>query len=300
LRDFAKDLLDRGFKGELKTGEPLSGHCSLKVGGPADLLVTAEDLADLEVITGLLDETRMPWMVLGGGTNTLFANGGFAGCIIRLGNGFSEIRLEGDTDIVAGASAVLQALVARTGEEGLTGLECLAGIPGTVGGAVRMNAGTRSGDISGAIEKTRVFSNGQARWLGRDEMGFAYRSSELREGDVILSARFNLSRSEPGAVREGISEQAALRKKSQPMGVPTAGCWFRNPAGDNAGRLIDEAGMKGAGVGGARVSEKHANFLVNTGSASADDFLSLARQVREAVGQRFGVWLEEEVKVIDG
>jgi UDP-N-acetylmuramate dehydrogenase len=239
-------------------------------------------------------------VVLGGGTNTLFANGGFAGCVVKLGDGFSKMQLEKETVLFAGASVQLQTLVTRTGEEGLSGLECIAGIPGTVGGAVRMNAGSGSGDISGVIEEAQVYSGGRIQWLKNRELGFAYRHSEIHEGDVILGTRFRLTRSAPETVQENISERIAGRRRSQPLGVPSAGCWFRNPEGDSAGRLIDEAGMKGARMGGAIVSEVHANFLVNKGGATANDFLSLAHQIRESVGLRFGVWLEEEVRVIDG
>lgn len=294
------ELGARGFKGALKQGEPLSGHCSLKVGGPARLLAVAEDQEDLETVVAFLEGKSIAWMVLGEGTNTLFVNGGFAGCVVKLGGGFSRISVEGNADILAGASAPLQALVARTGDEGLAGLECLAGIPGTVGGAVRMNAGTGSGEIASALTEARVYSGGTVQWRPKGEMGFAYRRSGIGAGEIVLAARFRLTPSAPDAVRAAIGEQLSRKRKTQPLGVPSAGCWFRNPEGDSAGRLIDRAGLKGARIGGACVSEIHANFFVNTGGATAEDFLTLAGKVRESVRSRFSVRLEEEVQVIHG
>lgn len=296
----AHALLALGFKGELKPAEPLSGHCSLRVGGPARLLAVAQDEEDLGIVIPFLKETAMPWVLLGGGTNTVFINGGFAGCVVKLGGGFSGIRMEEDLTVVAGASAPLPMLVALTADMGLTGLECLAGIPGTVGGAVRMNAGTGSGEISGSIDKVRVYSGDRVSWRERSKLGFAYRRSEIRDGEVVMAVRFKLGRSEPEPVKRTISEQLAKRKKAQPLDMASAGCWFRNPEGDSAGRLIDRAGLKGARMGGACVSEIHANFFVNTGGATAEDFLSLAAKVRDSVRSRFGVSLEEEVQVIHG
>jgi len=300
LKPVTSMLSEKGFRGQLREDEPLNRHCSLKVGGPAEILAIPEDVEDLGVVTATLEKEGLPWIVLGGGTNILFANGVYPGCVILMGKGFSSIRLEKEKVLFAGASVPLLSLVARTGEEGLSGLECLSGIPGTVGGAVRMNAGTGSGEISHTLEETQIFADGTIRWVKRSELDFAYRCSGIREGEVVLGARFRLASSSSGAVREKIRKQALARRKSQPLGVPSAGCWFRNPEGDSAGRLIDKAGMKGATWGGARVSGVHANFLVNSGEATARDFLDLAEKVRQSVFEKFGIRLEEEVRVIHG
>jgi len=296
----AARLREKGFAGEILEKEPLARHCSLRVGGEADLMAVPENMEDLRLVTAALGEGGERWLVLGGGTNVLFSNGGFAGCVIRMGKGFSQVRTEGDTGIFAGASALLSSLVAFSGERGLEGLECLSGIPGTVGGGVRMNAGTASGEISDTLQSADLLRDSGESRFARGEMGFSYRSSVLREGDIILGARFQLGASTSGIVRERIREQLNRRKKSQPLGVPSAGCWFRNPEGDSAGRLIDEAGMKGVRCGGAQVSRVHANFLVNAGEATARDFLALADRVREAVLEKFGIILEEEVQVVHG
>lgn len=300
MKALAVRLREKGFAGEILEKEPLARHCSLRVGGEAALMAVPGNMEGLRLVTEALAESGERWLVLGGGTNVLFSNGGFAGCVIRMGKGFSQIRMEGETGIFAGASALLSSLVVFAGERGLEGLECLSGIPGTVGGGVRMNAGTASGEIADTLQSADLLRGSAESRIGREEMGFSYRSSLLREGDVILGATFHLRASTPGIVLERIREQISRRKKSQPLGMPSAGCWFRNPEGDSAGRLIDEAGMKGVRCGGAQVSPVHANFLVNAGGATARDFLDLAERVREAVRERFGIILEEEVQVVHG
>lgn len=293
-------LREKGFKGEIMEGESLSRHCSLKVGGEADLMVVPGDLEDLGIITGLLEEGKERRMVLGGGTNVLFPNGGFRGCVIRLGGEFLEMRREEDTVLFAGGGALLPSMVAFSAQEGLEGLECLSGIPGTVGGGVRMNAGSSTGEISDTLESVNLFRDSTPRWVRKEEIVFSYRSCGLMEGDIILGARFRLKASSPETIRRKIQSRFLQRKGTQPLDRPSAGCWFKNPEGDSAGRLIDEAGMKGARCGGAQVSSLHANFLVNTGGATARDFQTLAEKVRQAVLERFGIRLEEEVRVIDG
>jgi UDP-N-acetylmuramate dehydrogenase len=177
-------------------------------------------------------------------------------------------------------------------------MECLAGIPGTVGGAVYMNAGTREGEISDVIREVRVFDGEDIHWLPEEKLGFSYRSSNLPETHVILEVRLGLALSTEEEVRCRIQVLKEKRKETQPSGLPSAGCWFKNPTGDSAGRLIDEAGMKGIRIGNAQVSEVHANFLVNLGGATTADFLTLAEKVRGTVHKRFGVMLQEEVRVI--
>jgi UDP-N-acetylmuramate dehydrogenase len=242
----------------------------------------------------------VPWVLLGGGTNVVFTNGGYPGCVVRLGRRFARIKVEDDSMLLIGAAAPLTAAVEASAANGLTGMECLAGIPGTVGGAVSMNAGTREGEISDVIHEIRVFDGENIYWLPSEKLSFSYRSSNLPETCVILEARFGLAQSDEEEVRSRIRALKEKRKETQPSGLPSAGCWFRNPKGDSAGRLIDEAGMKGEKCGGAQVSEIHANFLVNLGGATTSDFLTLAERVKATVHKRFGIMLEEEVRIIDG
>jgi UDP-N-acetylmuramate dehydrogenase len=163
-----------------------------------------------------------------------------------------------------------------------------------------MNAGTREGEISDVIREVRVFDGKDVYWLPSERLGLSYRSSSLPAGHIILEARFALTRSTEDEVRSRVVEQKEKRIETQPSGLPSAGCWFRNPPGDSAGRLIDAAGLKGERCGGAQVSEIHANFLINLGEASASDFLALAQKVKETVRDQFGITLEEEVRVING
>jgi len=299
LKEIRKILADRGFSGKVAEHEPMARHCSLKVGGPAGLFAVPRDTGELNLLVDVLESAGVSWCVLGRGTNVLFANGGFAGCVIRLGEGFEDIDVDDQSILEAGAASTTSAVLAKCVRTGLSGLEFIAGIPGTIGGAVRMNAGTGKEDIAGVIVELMVLADGRALWIGRDEMEFFYRDLTLRTGTIILGARFRMDEDTPEVIRTRVNEQRKIRGRTQPMGESSAGCWFRNPEGDSAGRLIDRAGLKGMMVGGAMVSQVHANFLINTGGAKARDFLRLASDVREAVNEAFGVILEEEVHVFE-
>ena len=296
----ARRIRERGFSGGLKLAEPLHRHLSLRTGGPAALFAEPDTLDDVITLLACLKEEGVPWVILGGGTNTVFTNGGYKGCVIRLGGQFNRLQMGENSTLLTGAALPLAAVVARAAREGLSGMESLAGIPGTVGGAVFMNAGTRSGEIADVVREIRLFDGKASRWVPADRLGFSYRSSCIPEGNIILEAWLQLTPSSPEEVRSGMKIWTDQRKKTQPSGLPSAGCWFRNPEGDSAGRLIDEAGLKGEKFGSAQVSEVHGNFLVNLGGASTSDFLGLARKVRERVHERFGVMLQEEVTIIDG
>ncbi len=299
MKRIRKILADRGFSGKATEREPMARHCSLKVGGPAGLFVVPRDIGELNLLVDVLESGGVSWRVLGGGTNVLFANGGFSGCVIRLGEGFADIQVNDRGILEAGAASTTAAMLAECIRTGMSGLEFIAGIPGTAGGAVRMNAGTGTEDIAGVIVELKVLADGRASWVRGDEMEFSYRDLALRTGTIILGARFRMNEDTPEAVRSRIDEQRKMRSRTQPTGESSAGCWFRNPEGDSAGRLIDSAGLKGQVVGGAMVSEVHANFLINTGGAKAQDFLRLAGDVRETVNKAFGVILEDEVHVFE-
>jgi UDP-N-acetylmuramate dehydrogenase len=293
-------IRERGFEGSLWENVQLGQHVSLKVGGPAALFAVPASVEDITALLTCLKEEGIPRVLMGHGTNMVFVNGGYGGCVVKLGGPFARIKVEKDSMLSVGAAVPLPAAVKCSAEKGLSGIECLAGIPGSVGGAVFMNAGTRSGEIADVICEVRLFDGMKARWISSGELDFSYRSSGIAEGEIILEARLKLTPSSESEVRSRIEDQNGLRRKTQPSGLPSAGSWFRNPEGDSAGRLIDEAGMKGEKCGGAQVSEVHANFLVNLGGATASDFLTLADKVRERVHARFGVMLEEEVRIIDG
>ncbi len=297
MRAVRKTLHRRGFSGVISDRELMSGHCSLRVGGPARLFAVPETADDLNLLLDVLTAEKLPWCVIGGGTNVLFANGGYKGCVVKLGKGLAEVSVRKGGVIEAGAAASSSALLAAAIRAGLSGLEFLAGIPGTVGGALRMNAGTAGTDISEVASRIMVLSGKRVSWIEKDSLAFSYRCLDLPDGAIILGGEFKLVIDAPDAIASRVEAERKRRGQSQPVGTPNAGCWFRNPEGDSAGKLIDLAGLKGKAVGGARVSSVHANFFVNTGGAKAADFIQLAENVKEAVRINCGVDLKEEVHV---
>lgn len=295
-----------GFKGEIRKNEPLSRHTSFRIGGPADALALPVDRDDLAVLLRELGRRNLKWIVIGGGTNMLVRDGGFRGVVISLQR-MKTVRIERQyrsiggnfTAIAAEAGAPLSALVTFTVEEGLTGLEFAAGIPGTVGGAVCMNAGTAGGEFGDVVESvTFLAPGGTFAVRGRDEMGFGYRTAAVPDGHVVVEARIILRRDGRDRVKARVQELMDGRKKRQPGGFPNAGSVFKNPQEAAAGKLIETARLKGKRVGGAQVSDKHANFIVNTGNATALDVIRLMEIMKQAVLDTHGVRLEPEIKVV--
>ena len=260
----------------------LADLTTLGVGGEAELW-------EVESIGELLEATAEPYRVLGGGSNLLVADGGVSDRVVKLGRAFNDVRSFGDSaDVWLGAATPLPGLVRRAAEAGLSGLEGLLGVPAVLGGAVAMNAGTRFGEMSDTLQEVELLIDGQVERLDAASLGLSYRHSELPKGAVVTRARLRLTRSSPERVREALSQVDAARC-GQPK-VKSAGCAFKNPAGDSAGRLIDVAGLKGLQVGGAQVSQEHGNFIVNTGGATAQDVVELLEQVRARVGELETEW----------
>jgi UDP-N-acetylmuramate dehydrogenase len=298
MRAVLDRLQSSRFGGVLAEGESMSRHCSLKVGGQAALLAVPEDLVELFMLLDILRDNDVPWLIIGGGTNMMFTTREYGGCVIRLGERFSSIVVREDGKWEIGAACATVKVLAAAAQKGLSGLEFAAGIPGTVGGAVRMNAGTHEGDFSGICSEVQIVEKDQALWVGRETLKFSYRRLELSPESVITGIRVILTQEDTQFVANEMERVQEKRKKTQPLGIPSAGCWFLNPMGDSAGRLIDAAGMKGERIGGAEVSDIHANFLVNRGQAKPEDFVALAAHVKNTVYDRFGVNLEEEVQVV--
>lgn len=303
--------MEKKIRAEIESA--LSGKCSfehalapltsLGLGGPAGVLVEPASEADLVKLHALLRSHDLPFFVLGGGSNVLFDDEGFGGVVIKLAGSFSDIEITGreagQAVVRAGAAAGLNHLVELAQNSGLAGLEFLAGIPGTVGGALAMNAGAFGSEIFDFVSSLSVFTGeGRVQTLTREEINASYRSVELPDGAVILQADLVLAESSSEKVKAKGAENINARKKSQPLGVKSAGSIFKNPKTAPAGKLIDDAGLKGQIAGGAWISEKHANFIVHKGDAKASDVLSLIKQVQIAVGQRFGVTLEPEIKIV--
>ena len=297
-------ILDRlqssGFRGLLAEDEPMSRHCSLKVGGQAAFMAVPEKMDDLLLLLETLKDHDCPWLIMGGGTNVMFTGKEYEGCVIRLGEDFTSTAVKENGEWEIGAACVTANILAASAREGYSGLEFAAGIPGTVGGAVRMNAGTDKGDFSDICSEVEIVENNQVSWASRETLKFSYRKLELAAGSVITGVRVTLTPENSQVVTGKMERVQEKRRATQPLGIPSAGCWFLNPEGDSAGRLIDEAGMKGERIGGAEVSEVHANFLVNRGKAKPEDFLALAAHVKHTVHDMFGVVLEEEVRIVGG
>lgn len=274
--------------------EPLAHHTTYRIGGPARFFLvpgTAEELA------AMLAECRSLGLEprhLGGGSNLLVRDAG-VDVVVSLRN-FKGFEAK-DLVVEAGAGLNLMALIQRTRDLGLAGLERLVGIPGSVGGALFGNAGGKYGEIGDVVECVTVAgADGRVQLLGRDEVGFAYRRTRLA-GKIVLGGRLRLTPGDPEALRAISRSVHQEKEKSQPLAAASAGCTFQNPPGDKAGRVIEAAGLKGRRVGGALVSQRHANFLVNEGNATARDVLELIDVVRATVKERLGVVLELEIKV---
>jgi len=284
-------------RGDVRSCEPMSRHTSFRVGGPADLYVRPADFPSLEAARAILAEAGLPVLVMGLGTNLLVRDGGIRGAVVSTAR-LSGWRVDG-TRMLAQSGSPLAALAREAARQGLSGLEFAAGIPGTLGGAVVMNAGAHGMCMADVVERVTVQGRGGRAVLQRDELEFTYRSSSLRGRDlVVVEAVLNLRPSSGAEVRQRMQALLEVRRRTQPRGLPSAGSFFRNPPGVAAGFLIEQAGCKGMRVGGAEVSPVHANFLVNLGGATAADILALAARVRERVAERFGLWLEPEVEIV--
>lgn len=283
---------------------PLAPLTTYKVGGPASVLVQIANRAGVGAVLALLADAGVPWFVLGNGSNVLISDVGFGGAVLRLGGELAVNRLDrnklapGQHRLEAGAGLSITRLLRVTKEERLAGLECLGGVPGTVGGAVVMNAGTVLGELKDSLEAAEIVTPAAAaRWLPASQLGLSYRSSQLPEGAVVTGARFVCTDADE-AMRRRLDEVLAYRKATQPLTMPSCGSVFANPPGDHAGRLIEACGLKGHVIGRAQVSEQHANWIVNLGDAKASDVRSLIEHVRAEVSRQHGVTLRSEVRVL--
>ena len=277
--------------------EPMSLHTSLKVGGPADLYAIPEDREDLQVLLLWLAEQGIPWLTIGKGYNLLVRDKGIRGAVISLER-FNRITAKGETVVTAEAGAENLAVVRFAQNRGLGGIGFISGIPGTIGGAIKMNAGAYGEGLLEKTERLTLLRSGAVADFRMDELDYGYRRLNLEEGDIVLAAEFRLVERDQLLTEEEIRNDLELRRSKHNVGFPSAGSFFKNPAGQTSWRLIDAAGMRGAKVGGAQVSPVHSNFLVNTGGASAQDFLALAEKVKTAVFSISGVTLEEEVRIV--
>ena len=285
------------FRGKLLRNEPMSRHTSLKVGGPADLYAVPEDLDDLLTLVNWLDQARMPRMILGGGYNLLVRDGGIRGAVISLENLKLIELLEGGMIKAWAGAENLQ--VVRFGQRfGLGGIGFISGIPGTIGGAVRMNAGAYGNGLLDRMSGLTLLRGRQVAELPRELVSYGYRYLDLQPGDIILAITLQLDAVAREITESEINKDLELRRTKHNVGYPSAGSFFKNPAGQVAWKLVDAAGMRGHQVGGAQMAELHSNFLINRGGATAADCLQLSEAVKQAVLATSGVQLEEEVRIV--
>lgn len=283
---------------EIRKMEPMKQHTTFRVGGPADVLVTP-DLIHLPEVVVLCKKHGVPYYILGNGSNLLVGDKGIRGVVIAITNRMAEIVCE-DERITAQAGAALGQIAAKAAEASLTGMEFAAGIPGTVGGAVVMNAGAYGGEMKDIIESVVVLDEkGQQFTLAVDELDLAYRHSCIIEkGYIVLAVTLHLTKGDKTEIRAKMAELREQRLSKQPLEYPSAGSTFKRPEGYFAGKLIMDAGLRGYQVGGAQVAEKHCGFVINKENATAEDIITLMQNVSDKVEAQFGVKLEPEVKML--
>ncbi|MBE6052713.1 MAG: UDP-N-acetylmuramate dehydrogenase [Clostridium sartagoforme] len=276
----------------------MKSYVHFKVGGPADILLIPENKEQVIKSIQICKENNIPYFVVGNGSNLLVKDGGIKGVVIKL-NEVKNINVMGET-IEAECGAMLKDVSAKALKESLTGFEFACGIPGTIGGAVFMNAGAYDGEISQVIESAEVIdNNGEIKVLSSEELELGYRTSiVMKKNYIVLSARFKLKHGEVRKIKEIVEELTSKRESKQPLEYPSAGSTFKRPVGYYAGKLIQDAGLKGYSIGGAAVSEKHSGFVINKNNATAKDILDLIRHIQNVVKEKFGVDLHPEVRII--
>ena len=277
--------------------EPMASHTTFRIGGTADYFVMPETVEELAAVLKLCKEEQMPYFILGNGSNLLVGDKGFRGVVIQLYKNFDGIQIDG-TKVTAKAGAMLIRVAKESGKAGLTGLEFASGIPGTIGGSMVMNAGAYGGEMKDVVTAVTVLTKeGDIKNLTGDEMNFRYRGSVVEdEGYIVLEAVMELKEGNLEEIQARIDELSIQRKTKQPIEYPSAGSTFKRPEGYFAGKLIQDAELRGYRVGGAQVSEKHCGFVINAGGATAADVMQLMQDVSDKVNAQFGVTLEPEVK----
>ena len=287
---------------ELRRHEPMRRHCSFRIGGPCAAMALPSSIDETQALCAALREMELPYLVMGNGTNLLVTDAPLERIVVKMGEGMADISRDGEAGLCALCGATLTKLANTALQHGLTGLEFAHGIPGTLGGAVCMNAGAYGGEMKDVVTQT-MFLNGDLELQGvsGEQHDFGYRSSMFSDGDyVVLGCELALRPGDPAEIRARMQELQEKRRASQPLEKPSGGSTFKRPKEGYAAALIDQAGLKGYAVGGAQVSEKHAGFVVNNGGATFDDVLRVMDHVQETVFRRTGIRLEPELKIIRG
>lgn len=298
-RQLVRSLEER-VSGEVLAAEPLADHTTIKVGGPAAALVRVETVADLVTVAEVCASHDRPFLILGQGSNLVVADHGWPGVVVTLGRGFRGVEVQGTT-VVAGGAERMPALAAKVARAGLAGLAFGVAIPGSLGGAVRMNAGAHGGemaDVLAWVEVARLGTGGGVERLAAADLGLGYRRTDLPGDAIVVRAELHLEAADADTLREEMAEMKRWRRRSQPINSPSCGSVFANPPGDSAGRLIEASGMKGYRFGGAQVSPVHANFITVEPGATAADVHAVLTTVRAAVAQQQGIELRTEVVLV--
>lgn len=283
----------------VKQQEPMSKHTTFRIGGPAEFYLCPHSTKEIQKIMEICKREGLPYFILGNGSNLLVSDQGYRGVVIQLWKNFNDITVK-DCCITAKAGALLSKIAAEALEAGLTGMEFASGIPGTLGGAVVMNAGAYGGEMKDIIREVKILDEtGNVQVLSKEEMKMGYRTSIVKEkGYTVLSAVLELKQGDRKEIRAVMEDLKTKRTSKQPLDMPSAGSTFKRPEGYFAGKLIMDCGLRGFSVGGAQISEKHCGFVVNKGGATATDVITLIREVQRRVKEKFGVDMETEVRFL--
>ncbi len=298
MQDFIQELHTILPEERIKIQAMMKEHTTFRVGGPADVLVSPQSVEELTRILSLAKENQIPYYVIGHGSNLLVGDGGIRGLVIEFGKEYAGITWDGNISLTVQAGCMMSTAANFAYKQGLTGMEFAAGIPGTLGGAIRMNAGAYGGEMKDIVKTVTVMlPDGDVKVMDRDEMHFAYRHSIADEQDlIILETELVLEHGDPEAIQARMQELGQARREKQPLEYPSAGSTFKRPEGYFAGKLIMEAGLAGYRVGDAQVSEKHCGFVINRGEATAKEIDTLMQDVIRKVQEKDGVTLEPEVR----
>lgn len=292
------ETIEKNTLAEVAINEPLSKHTTYGIGGPAEIMVFPENKTDLIQIIRTARKMNQPVSILGSGSNILISDNGIKGVVISLKNTLKLIEIE-NQKLYAECGSMLGRIVKQAVKHNLIGLENLNGVPGTLGGALVMNAGAWGGEISeNLVQVELIDEDGKLRYLQKNEINFSYRQSSFNKKDILLSAEFLLKKADKEIINKNFVEAQTGRKSTQPLNKRSAGSLFKNPKGHSAGKLIDEAGLKGFSIGQAKISDKHANFFINEGNASSRDMLQLIKKAHQTVKEKFNINLELEVKLM--
>ena len=297
--EIVRELYAIAGEDAVQTAEPMKNHTTFRVGGPADYFVAPHTEEEIRKIVALCEEKEIPWFVTGNGSNLVVSDEGYHGVILSVYKNFQGIEVEGNR-IRAKAGSMLVSISQAAREAGLSGMEFASGIPGTLGGGVRMNAGAYGGEMSQVVTTVTVVNrNGEIMELDNSTMEYGYRTSVIQnQSFVVTKVTFRLQPGDPEQIAAKMEELAIRRREKQPLEYPSAGSTFKRPEGHFAGQLIMEAGLRGYSVGGAKVSEKHCGFIINTGNATAEDVKDVIWEVQRRVKERFHVELEPEIKFL--